>query len=165
MISVLVFALAVAFSACGGAPSDTGETVGGATANDVTEREPETEETGTEKTMRMFIDDAEMSVDWEDNESVEALKKLAENGLSVRASGYGGFEQVGSLGTSLPRSDRRMTAEAGDIVLYSGDRIVVFYGSNSWEYTPLGKITDKTGAELASLLGGDGATIKLDLGG
>ena len=66
---------------------------------------------------------------------------------------YGGFEQVGSLGTSLPRNDSQTTTQAGDIVLYSGNQIVIFYGSNSWAYTRLGRITDKSASELTELLG------------
>ena len=68
-------------------------------------------------------------------------------------SPYGGFEQVGSLGTSLPRNDVQTVTEAGDIVLYSGSNIVVFYGSNSWAYTRLGKITGLSQEELEELLG------------
>ena len=78
---------------------------------------------------------------------------------------YGGFEQVGSLGTSLPRNDKQTTTEAGDIVLYSGNQIVVFYGSNSWTYTRLGRITDKTAAEMADLLGKGNVTITISYGG
>ncbi len=55
---------------------------------------------------------------------------------------YGGFEQVGEIGTSLPRNDVQTTTSAGDIVLYSGNQIVIFYGNNSWAYTRLGHITD-----------------------
>ena len=76
---------------------------------------------------------------------------------------YGDFEQVGSLGTSLPRKDEQTTTQAGDIVLYSGNQIVVFYGSNSWTYTRLGKITDKSAEELEELLGSGDVTITLEL--
>lgn len=76
---------------------------------------------------------------------------------------YGDFEQVGSLGTSLPRKDEQTTTQAGDIVLYSGNQIVVFYGSNSWAYTRLGKITDKSAEELEELMGSGDVTIKLEL--
>ena len=65
----------------------------------------------------------------------------------------GGFEQVGSIGQSLPRNDAQTTTASGDIVLYSGNQIVIFYGSNSWSYTRLGHITDKTTQEMAALLG------------
>ena len=76
-------------------------------------------------------------------------------------SKYGGFEQVGSLGRQLPSDDVQTHTEAGDIVLYSGSKIVVFYGSNSWEYTRLGRITDKSGAELAELLGNEDTTVTI----
>ncbi|MBQ7538218.1 MAG: hypothetical protein IJT42_04555 [Treponema sp.] len=88
-----------------------------------------------------MIGDSEVSVQWEDNESVAALRELVADGpLTVAMSSYGGFEQVGSLGTSLPRNDVQITTQAGDIVLYSGNNIVIFYGSNSWAYTRLGHI-------------------------
>ena len=114
--------------------------------------------------LHMRIGSTEVEVNWEDNESVTALTELvADHPVEINMSAYGGFEQVGSIGTSLPRSDEQTTTEAGDIVLYSGDQIVVFYGSNTWAYTRLGKITDKTGQELAELLSGDDTTIILEM--
>lgn len=114
-------------------------------------------------TMVMAINGKKVSVEWEDNESVEALMNLvSKEPLSIQMSMYGGFEQVGSIGTSLPRNDVQTTTEAGDIVLYSGDQIVVFYGSNSWAYTRLGRITDKNVDELAEMLGKEDVTISVD---
>ena len=122
----------------------------------------ETEEVKMEKELHLAVNDVELSVDWEINESVDALIDLVSSGpLTVKMSMYGGFEQVGALGTSLPRSDSQTTTRAGDIVLYSGNQIVVFYGSNSWAYTRLGRIADKTEAELAELLGSSDVTITL----
>ena len=115
--------------------------------------EIETENDEKEQTMKLFIHETEVPVTWEDNPSVEALRELAAGeGLTVGMSMYGGFEQVGPIGAHLPRDDRQTTTSAGDIVLYSGNQIVVFYGSNSWAYTRLGKIGLDT-AELAELLG------------
>ncbi len=108
--------------------------------------------------MTLKINGEDYPVEWEDNESVEALKELCP--LTVEMSMYGGFEQVGSLGTSLPRNDKQITTGYGDIVLYSGDQIVVFYGSNSWAYTRLGHIlADKEILEEA--LGNGDVTIDL----
>ena len=119
-------------------------------------------ETAVEKTLHLLIGDKEVSVEWEDNESIGALIDLAEAGpLKIEMSMYGGFEQVGSLGAGLPRKDEETTTEAGDIVLYSGNRIVVFYGSNTWAYTRLGRITDKTPAEMADLLGNGNVSITI----
>ena len=122
--------------------------------------EAETERKESEMMLQMTIGETLVDVEWEDNESVEALKELCQEGpLTIRMSMYGGFEQVGSVGQSLPRDDNQTTTQAGDIVLYSGDQIVVFYGSNSWAYTRLGHITDKTAQEMAELLGKGDVTI------
>ena len=108
--------------------------------------------------MRLKIGGTEVPVKWEDNASVKALEKLAP--LSVQMSMYGGFEQVGSLGSSLPRSDVGTTTQPGDIVLYSGNQIVVFYGSNSWSYTMLGHI-DLPAQKLTELLSNGNVVIEL----
>ena len=103
----------------------------------------EEEEPMVGKNLNMTIGDTAVTVEWEDNESVSALRELVlDEPYAIDMSMYGGFEQVGALGTSLPRNDVQITTESGDIVLYSGNQIVVFYGSNSWAYTKLGHITD-----------------------
>ncbi len=129
--------------------------------SDNTEQEMNTE-IQEETKMKMMINDTLVTVSWEDNEAVSDLKKLtSEQNLVIQMSMYGGFEQVGSLGTSLSRNDSQTTTSAGDIVLYSGNQIVVFYGSNSWAYTRLGRITDKSQSELRDLLGNGDVTITL----
>ena len=121
-------------------------------------------ETKAAEKMQMFINGQPVNVEWDNNNSVQALKQLAaSNKLTIQMSMYGGFEQVGSIGTSLPREDVQTTTKAGDIVLYSGNQIVVFYGSNSWAYTRLGHITDKTADELTELLGNGNVTITLSM--
>lgn len=122
------------------------------------------EQTDEEEVMNeliLSIGDRNISVEWEDNESVDALKDLAGSGIEINMSMYGGFEQVGSLGTSLPSNDSQMTTSSGDIVLYSGNQIVIFYGSNSWAYTRLGKIKGLTDKELEELLGNGNVSIVL----
>ena len=114
--------------------------------------------------MVLSINGEIVSVEWEDNESVETLKDLVSlEPLSIQMSMYGGFEQVGFIGTNLPRNDVQTTTEAGDIVLYSGNQIVVFYGSNSWAYTRLGKVMDKSKAEMTELLGNGDVTIMISM--
>lgn len=116
----------------------------------------------TMNTIRLFIGEEELSVKWEDNESVDALRELVGGQpLRVQMSMYGGFEQVGALGTDLPRNDVQTTTSAGDIVLYSGNQIVMFYGSNSWAYTRLGKVTDMSADEMSKLLGNGDVMITL----
>ena len=116
-----------------------------------------------QKTMlQMKIGETKVSVSWEDNDSVAALKELCKDApLTIQMSMYGGFEQVGSIGTRLPSNDTQTTTSAGDIVLYSSNQIVVFYGSNSWAYTKLGHITDQDVAGMASLLSNGNVTITI----
>ena len=99
-----------------------------------------------------------------DNAAADALVDWVEEGpVTLELSDYAGFEKVGPLGRSLPASDSQTTTHAGDIVLYQGDQIVLFYGSNSWSYTRLGHIDDLTGWEDA--LGGGDVTVTLSLEG
>ena len=98
----------------------------------------------------------------EENAAVDALVKMMEQGpVTIQMRDYSGFEKVGSLGTSLPTSNSQTTAHAGDIVLYQGNQIVMFYGSNSWSYTRLGHIDDLTGWEEA--LGSGDVTVTFSL--
>ncbi|MBR3311997.1 MAG: hypothetical protein IKG15_09295 [Solobacterium sp.] len=118
------------------------------------------EEEHMEKTMHLYINETELPVIWEDNESVQALTELAASEpLDVNMSMYGGFEQVGSLGRDLPRSDRQTVTQAGDIVLYSGNQVVIFYGSNSWAYTRLGKADGVSASRMRELLGNGDVTL------
>ena len=135
-------------------------------AGEQPEEETATEEkTATEEetgVLRMKIGDEPVGVEWEDNESAAALGELCRGEpLTISLSRYGGFEQVGPIGSSLPRSDVQTVTQAGDVVLYAGNQIVVFYGSNSWAYTRLGKITDKTAEEMRELLGRGDVTITI----
>ncbi len=112
--------------------------------------------------MKLMIGDTAVTVVWEDNESVKELKEMASEGpVVIDMSMYGGFEQVGEIGSSLVSDDVQTVTEPGDIVLYADSRIVIFYGSNSWAYTRLGKITDCTNEELTALLGSGDVTITL----
>jgi hypothetical protein len=161
--------LALLLCACGAAPEQQSEAPYTPTAA-ADEPKEATEPTATEETteegetqmLQMRIGETAVAVDWEENESVEALKALCrEEPLTISLSMYGGFEQVGPIGTSLPRSDKQTTTQAGDIVLYSGNQIVVFYGSNSWAYTRLGHISDQSAEDMAALLGQGDVTITL----
>ena len=120
------------------------------------------EENMKNKALTLTIDGTVVTVEWENNDTVAALtERVKAAPLMVQMSMYGGFEQVGSLGASLPRHDQQTTTSSGDIVLYSGNQIVIFYGSNSWAYTRLGHISDKTQAEMRELLGEHDVTVTL----
>ena len=145
----------------GGIIDWTGEVVTGPADEAV---ETETEMTGEEKTdMKLKIGDTEVPVIWEKNASVDELKALAEEKpLTIQMSMYGGFEQVGPIGKCIASKDQQTTTQAGDIVLYSGNQIVIFYGSNSWAYTRLGH-ADLSQKELKDLLGNGDVTLTLQM--
>lgn len=98
------------------------------------------------------------------NKATKALvEKLKKGDISVKASEYGGFEKVGELGFSLPTSDKYIKTSAGDLVLYQGDEISLFYNSNSWEYTKLGKVQNVNAGDLKNILGSGNVVLVLSL--
>ena len=100
--------------------------------------------------MNVQVGDVVFSATLEENEAVSALvEMMQERPVAIQMSDYSGFEKVGPLGASLPVNNSQTTTQAGDIVLYNGSQIVIFYGSNSWSYTRLGHIDDLTGWEDA----------------
>ena len=99
-----------------------------------------------------------------DNEATRELTKLLEHGdITIRMSDYGGFEKVGALPQSLPTSNTQITTVPGDIMLYQGNQMVIFYGSNSWSYTRLGKIDEATASNIKQFLGNSDVTLTLSL--
>ena len=94
--------------------------------------------TKKEENMKLSIDNQELDVAWEDSDSVKALKEILP--LTINMHEYGGFEQTGSIGQSIVRNDSQINVVPGDIVLYNGNAISVFYNNSSWSYTRLGHI-------------------------
>ena len=89
-----------------------------------------------------------------DNSSALAFYELLEKApVTIKMNDYGNFEKVGPLGASLPRNDTHITTEAGDIILYQGNQITIYYDKNSWNFTCLGKVDGVTQAELKKVLG------------
>ena len=99
-----------------------------------------------------------------DNSSATVFYQLLEKGpITVDMHDYGNFEKVGSLGTSLPRNDTQITTTAGDIILYQGNQITIYYDTNSWNFTRLGKVDGVTQAELKRILGKGDVTAVFDI--
>lgn len=127
-----------------------------------TEEIPQREE-NSEMKLNVQIGDDHFTATLENNGAVDAFVEMMEQEpVVVSMSDYSGFEKVGSLGRSLPASNSQTTTQAGDIVLYNGDQIVIFYGSNSWSYTRLARIDDLTGWEEA--LGSGDVTVTFSIG-
>lgn len=99
-----------------------------------------------------------------DNSSTQALKEqLAKGNITVEMEDYANMEKVGSLGIRLPRNDKQTTTGPGDIILYQGHNLVIYYDTNSWSFTRLGKINDASQADLKAALGKGDVTVTLSL--
>ena len=157
LLSILML---LAVTACG-EKKTAPETQGIENFQDGSAEETSDERADTE--MKMYINDTEIPVMWESNPSVSALRNDLEAGdIVVTMSMYSNNEQVGSLGKTYPSNDVQTTTNNGDIVLYSSDQIVVFYGSNSWAYTRLGTM-DLSEIEVVNLLSHGDVSIRLTL--
>ena len=100
-----------------------------------------------------------------DNSSSRALVELLQKGaVTVKMHDYGSFEKVGPLGTSLPRTDTQITTEPGDIILYLGNQITIYYDTNSWNFTRLGKVDGVSQSELKQILGKGNVTTVFSVG-
>ena len=105
------------------------------------------------ETIKITVSGKTLPVKIEENEATKALvAALSEASITYEADDYGGFEKVGPLGLTLPANNSQITTQPGDVILYSGNQIVLFYGSNTWSYTRLGKIQYESLDELKSFL-------------
>ena len=99
-----------------------------------------------------------------DNSSTQALKEqLAKGNITVEMEDYANMEKVGSLGIRLPRNDRQTTTGPGDLILYQGHNLVIYYDTNSWSFTRLGKIDNASQADLKAALGKGDVKVTLSL--
>lgn len=161
---VLLLAFVLCLSGCAGRHGLPTSTAEREKSTEMTTEETAMPEIDTTEPMLLLtIDGTAVDVQWENNAAVTELYSLAQNAITVNTSAYGGFEQVGSLPQSFSRSDTQMTAQPGDIVLYSGNQLVVFFGSNSWSYTKLGHISGLSGDDLAALLDKEQTVMELQI--
>ena len=99
-----------------------------------------------------------------DNSSADALIDLLKAGdVTIEMHDYGSFEKVGFLGTALPRNDEQITTEPGDLILYQGNQVTIYYDVNSWSFTRLGKVQGLSQTELKEILGTGNATVTFSL--
>ena len=152
LVAVLSVLLVFSFTACGNGEAvadNTGPEVTGSGQTDIEIKVPSEGETSEKEQsamkMNVQIGTYTFTATLEDNDAVRELTEMMQAGpVTINMSDYSGFEKVGPLGRSLTTSNSQTTTTAGDIVLYNGNNIVMFYGSNSWSYTQIGKIDDLT---------------------
>jgi hypothetical protein len=111
-------------------------------------------EEGENVKIQITVGDTVLTAVPEENSSAKALIALLQKGpITVQMSDYAGMEKVGSLGTNLPRNDTQISVDAGDVILYQGNQITIYYGTNSWNFTKLAVIEDATKESLLKVLG------------
>lgn len=185
IVACLIFtAMLASLTACGGEAARDAEPVkdsvvaensgvspvteGNFTESEET-RSTDTDENNAEMTtednvMKITAGDTTFTATLAENSSVEALKELlAEGPLTINMSDYAGMEKVGPIGTDLPRNDEQISTGAGDIILYQGNSLVIYYDTNSWNFTRIGKIEGVTGEELLEVFGDGDVTVTFSL--
>jgi hypothetical protein len=124
---------------------------------------PEAEEEEEETMLNISVGGYEFQAVWEDNPSAQEFKELLAQGpITISMKDYGGFEKVGPLGTEITPSDQSITTEPGDVILYQGDQITIYYGTNSWNFTRLAKIQNVE--HLKEALGQGSVQVTFSLG-
>ena len=145
-------------------PTPTTETKQAETNAGNVEEKGTNEDTDVKMEMTITIGEDKMTVKLVENSATKALMEaLKEAPISYTTNDYGGFEKVGALGKSLPTSDTQITTKAGDVILYNGNQLVLFYGSNSWSYTRLGEMQYQSIDELKAFLRAGQGSINVTL--
>lgn len=115
--------------------------------------------------LHMTVNGTTLTATLADNSSAQALRELLADGpITIDMRDYGSMEKVGPLGASLPANDEQINTQAGDIILYQGSQLVIYYDTNAWSLTRLGTINDVTAQELRELLGGGDVSVTISLG-
>lgn len=137
----------------------------GCKENQTNVNEPVTavQENKEDTVMKIKIGNKEFTAELEDNSSVDALKMLMKDGLTLDMSDYAGMEKGADLGSVLPQNNVPMNTEPGDIILYQGRTLVIYYDTNSWSLTPIGKINNVNADELKKALGKGNVTVTFSL--
>ena len=150
MTRILYLLLAVlGLSGCGNGSSPPSQSV---ISEQESSQSQDNSSSQEEPMLKITVGDQELLATFADNSSAEEFRDLLAQGpVTISMDDYGGFEKVGSLGTTLTRNDTRITTQPGDVILYQGNQITIYYGTNTWNFTRLAKINDST--DLQAKLG------------
>ena len=156
MTRIFYLLLAVlGLSACGSREAPTGSTppLSQSVVSQPESSQPQDNSSSQEEPMlKITVGDQELLATFAENSSAEEFRELLSQGpVTISMEDYGGFEKVGPLGTTLTRNDTRITTLPGDVILYQGNQITIYYGTNTWNFTRLAKINDST--DLQAKLG------------
>ena len=175
IIFLLLLCIFFLLTACSGKEKKTderSETTGVTetiTTTMATEKETQEQEKQEEKNMKqtnfyITAGDTTFTAVFADNSSADAFRNLLAGApLTISMKDYGSFEKVGEIGQTLPTNDEQITTEPGDVILYLGSSVTIYYDTNSWNFTRLGKIENATKDGLLSALGKGNVTVTFSL--
>lgn len=159
---LLVLSLLLVFFSCSGCGSAAETPVSSVRQSSETLSDSSQEE--TETMLKIQIGDNSFTASLANNTTVDAFKELLADGpLTLNMSDYAGMEKGVDLGVTLPQNNRQMNTVAGDIILYQGRTFVIYYDTNSWSLTPIGKIQNTDADTLRKALGTGDVTVTLSL--
>lgn len=172
ILPVLIFSAALFCAGCSAGTSESADRSGTGSPSSRAESDnavgqaenhgEEAEEMGN--LLYLTVGDTTLTAVFAENSSAEAFREKLEDGdITVSMSDYGNFEKVGGLDFSLPRNDERITTEPGDIILYQGNSVTIYYDTNTWSFTRLAKIENVSGEELLSVLGSGDVSVTFSL--
>ncbi len=114
--------------------------------------------------IQITVGDTTLTATPEKNSSAKAfISLLQKQPITIHMSDYAGMEKVGPLGTSLPRNDTHISVDAGDVILYQGNQITIYYGTNTWSFTKLAVIENATKESLLDVLGSGDVNVTFSL--
>ena len=155
LLLIVLCGCAVVSSACGSSDSSSGSKI---SAENSSQQKEVTEM--SDNKLKISVNGTELTATLENNSSAQALTELLKQGdITIDMSDYGNFEKVGDLPQSLPTNDESITTAAGDIILYQGGKITIYYAENTWDFTKLGHIDNITQQELKAILGDGDVTV------
>ena len=160
MLGLLLAVLGLAACGTSGSTASPAPSPSAVPSQEITAPQPSAEEGSV---LYITVGDQTLTATFADNPSAEEFRALLAQGpVTVTMEDYGGFEKVGPLGTTLTRSDERITTEPGDVILYQGNQITIYYGTNTWNFTRLARIDDPT--DLREKLGDGSVSVTFSLG-
>ena len=165
--TILVFTVLCMITACGNSKEEQKVNKKSEISTEIKTAESDgenTEQEVTEMKMKVQVGDTVFTATLAENSSVDALKELMADGpLTLNMSDYAGMEKGADLGITLPQNNEQMNTRAGDIILYQGRTFAIYYDTNSWSLTPIGKIDNVDPEELRKVLGSGDVTVTLFL--
>ena len=167
--AVLTLSLAFTLAACGRVEDAVSETTvpapaGAAQPTAAATDSPEDNQKEDAPMIYAHVGENVLAIIPEDNSSAEDfIALLREGDITIEMEDYGGFEKVGSLGRSLSTNDRRITTEPGDVILYQGNSITIYYDTNTWSFTLLGRIQGLSQEDLKDILGEGSVSVTFSL--